>query len=404
MLSHDAEETPGPEPYPFGPAERLDLHPRYEMLRERHPVLKVRMPYGGTAWLVTRHREARIVLADPRFSKATAPDRKPPRSATVTPLSEGTSILGMDPPEHTRLRRIVTKAFTARRITDLRPRTRAIADGLLDRMIAAGQTGDLADAYVWPLPIRVICELLGVPPSDQALFRTWTEQLLTLDDATVIERARANLQDYLAEQIARRRSDTTDDLLGTLVAARDERDQLSEQELITFGVALLVAGHETTSNQLGNCLFTLLSERPLWLSLVEDRGLVASAVEELLRFLPLVTSAGGARYAREDIELGEVIIPAGDAVIVQADAANRDASVFSRADEIDFRRAHNPHLSFGYGPHHCLGAQLARMEMQVATSVILERLPQLRLAVPADEIRWRSNHIFRGVGSLPVRW
>ena len=363
------------------------------------------MPYGGDAWLATRYEDVRTVLADPRFSRAAAVGTAAPR---ITPVDQqGGSLLGMDPPEHTRLRRLVAKAFTSRRVSDLRPRVQALVDDLLDQMIAAGPPADLTAALAWPLPITVICEMLGVPVDDRDTFRTWTDQLVALsaDDPQVILSARESLDSYLAGLMAQRRAQPTDDLFGALVAARDQGDKLSEEELVAFGVTLLVAGHETTANQIGNFVYLLLSQRERWDRLVAEPELVPSAVEELLRFTPLEATVGFfARIATEDIELGGRTVRAGEAVIVQLASANRDATVFARPDEIDFTRTENPHMAFGHGVHHCVGAPLARLELQVALGTLVRRLPGLRLAVPADEVVFRTNRVMRAVDELPVRW
>ncbi|HEX4701588.1 MAG TPA: cytochrome P450, partial [Pseudonocardiaceae bacterium] len=345
--------------YPFGPPARLDINPTYAELREQ-PLARVEMPYGGAAWLATRYEDVKMVLADPRFSRAETMGKDVPRN--VPPIQEDPSILSMDPPEHSRLRKLVAKAFTARHTERLRPRIQTIIDELLDRMVATGPPADLAESLAWPLPIQVICELLGVPTADRDKFRAWTDQVLSMAGAELplIEEARAALNGYLADLIARRRVEPTNDLLGELVAARDGGDRLSEQELIVFGVTLLVAGHETTANQTGNFVYTLLTRPALWLQLVGDPDLVPSAVEELSRFTPLGASAGFPRIATEDLELGGQLVRAGEAVVVQMASANRDSTVFDRPDEINLASADNPHVAFGHGVHHCLGAPLAR--------------------------------------------
>ena len=390
--------------YPFGPTERLDLDPEYARLRAERPLVRVRMPYGGEAWLAIRHEAVRIVLADPRFSRAATIGKDVPRTQPL--IQHDASILGMDPPEHSRLRKLVAKAFTARHVDNLRPRVQEIIDDLIDTMIAAGPPADFAESLAWPLPITVICELLGVPTADRDRFRRWTDLMLALDrtDPALIEDARTNLNAYLAELIAQRRTEPTDDLLGQLVVARDEGDRLSELELIMFGVTLLIAGHETTANQTGNFVYTLLSDRRLWQTLVDDPGLVPAAVEELMRFIPLGASAAFARIAKEDVDVDGQVVRAGEAVLVQLNSANRDESVFAHPDEIDFGRAENPHIAFGHGVHHCLGAPLARLELRMAVGTLVRRLPGLRLAVPAEEVPWRSDRLVRGVQALPVAW
>ncbi len=390
--------------YPFSPARRLELDPAYERLRADQAPIRVRMPYGGEAWLAIRHEDVRAVLADPRFSRAATVGKDVPRTQPL--IQHDPSILGMDPPEHSRLRKLVAKAFTARHVEALRPRVQQIIDELIDAMIATGAPVDLAESLSWPLPIAVICELLGVPFADRDRFRAWTDLMLAVNGAEAerIQDARTNLHGYLADLIAQRRVQPTDDLLGQLVQARDEGDRLSEQELIVFGVTLLVAGHETTANQTGNFVYTLLRDRRLWESLVADPELVPAAVEELMRFIPLGASAAFARIATEDVQLGRQLVKAGEAVLVQIGSANRDESVFDRPDEIDFHRPDNPHVAFGHGVHHCLGAPLARLELRMAVGTLVRRLPALRLAVTAEDVPWRENRLVRGVLALPVAW
>src|SRR6266568_3348901 len=389
--------------YPFGPPEGLDVNPGDARLLDE-PLARVEMPYGGAAWLVTRYEDVKLVLADPRFSRAETVGRDVPR--VMPAISPDPTILGMDPPEHSRLRKLVAKAFTARHVEMLRPRVEQIIDELLDDMVAGGAPADLSSALTWPLPITVICELLGVPVEDRHRFRTWTDVILSLagDDLERIEDARVGLNDYLAELIAKRRAEPTEDLLGQLVLARDEDDRLSEEELVAFGVTLLVAGHETTANQTGNFVYLLLNQPELWQQLVADPDLVPAAVEELTRFVPLGASAAFSRIATEDLEIGGQLVRKGESVVVQIASANRDDAIFDRPDEINLTREQNPHVGFGHGVHHCLGAPLARLELQLAVGTLVRRLPGLRLAVPADDVAWRVDRLVRGVRALPVAW
>lgn len=400
-MTATGQDTPA---YPFGPAQGLDLNPNYARLRKEEPLTRVRLPYGGEAWLATRYEDIRTVLADQRFSRAETQGKDVPR--TMPLIQYDPSILGMDPPEHTRLRSLVTKAFTVRTVETLRPRVQEIIDELLDSMIEAGSPADLTQSLAWPLPIAVICELLGVPVEDRDRFRTWTDLILAIGDTDVaaVSEARDNMNDYLRELIAKRRVEPTDDLLGQLVRARDEEDRLSETELVTFGVTLLVAGHETTANQTGNFVFVLLRDRKLWQSLVDDPDLVPAAIEELTRFVPLGAAAGFARIAKEDVELGGRLVRKGEAVMVATGSANHDEAVFDHPDEVDFHRENNPHIGFGHGVHHCLGAPLARLELRMAVGTLVRRLPGLRLAVPADEVAWRADRLVRGAQALPVAW
>lgn len=392
------------EPYPFGPAQGLELHPRYAELRRYRPVTRVRMPYGGEAWLVTRYEDIKAVLSDARLSRAASVGKDVPRGTPGVPRDS--TIVFMDPPEHTRLRQVIGGNFTPRRIERLQPRAQAIVDGLVEEMIEAGPPADLAAAVAWPLPFMVICEMLGVPMDDWDRIRTTTEEFMTLSfpDPKRIERARADLDAYLSDLVARRRAKPADDLLGALVAARDEDDRLSEAELIRIGVSLLVAGHDTTANHIASFVYTLLSRPRYWHQLVADRDLLGPAIEELLRATPLTALANLPRIATADLEIGGQQIRAGEAVVLQLASANQDAAVFDHPEEIDFTRVKNPHLGFSFGIHHCAGMHLARMELRVALGTLLSRLPRLTLAVPADEVRWRTNRLVRGLEALPVTW
>jgi len=392
--------------YPFGAATKLELNPRYAEVRRGEGLLRVRMPFGGEAWLATRHEDIKFVLADPRFSRAATVGKDVPRTLPVG--SPGSTLLDMDPPEHSRLRRIATKAFTTRRVEQLRPGIQANVDELLDRMVESGQPADLAASLAWPLPITVICNLLGVPYTDRGSFRTWTDTALGLaaDQYDEILSARQHLSEYIAGLIAQRRVQPTDDLLGALVVARDNEDRLSEAEMVQLGMTLLIAGHETTASQIGNFVYTLLSQPGYWAQLVADPQIVPAAVEELLRWVPLGASggAGGVRIATEDVELGGQTVRAGEAVAVVVASGNRDDKVFDHPDEIDFFREHNTHVAFGHGAHHCLGAPLARMELQLVIATLVRRIPTLRLAVAAEEVPWRAQRVTRGVLALPVSW
>ncbi|MFI5771185.1 cytochrome P450 [Streptomyces sp. NPDC051658] len=397
------EAGDGVRAYPFGPApDRLDVDPRLVEICGEQPVLRVTLPFGGDAWLVTRHADVKTVLADARFSRAAAVGDDVPRTVAVG--LPRTSMLSMDPPEHSRLRRRVANAFTVRRVETLRPRIQEIVHGLLDTMVAGGPPADLTQALTWPLPITVICELLGVPTADRDRFTVWVDGLLMLSDPDRAAQARGHLGDYLTGLIALRRADPTDDLLGELVAVRDEEDRLREEDLVSLGVSLLSAGQEATANQIGNFVYTLLTHPGLWRELAADPALIPDAVEELSRFIPISATAGFTRIATEDLELSGQLIRTGDAVVAELGLANRDPEVFDHPDEIDFHRGTVPHVTFGHGVHHCLGAQLARTELRVVLETLIDRLPGLRLAVPADRLSWRTERLIRGVAALPVSW
>lgn len=390
--------------YPFSTPERLVLDPMLSWLREHEPVSRIRLPYGGDSWLVTRYRDALSVLSDHRFSRAEAAGPDMPR---MTPEPGGAaSIVMTDPPEHTRLRRLVAKAFTARRVERMRAHVAALIDSLLTAMSARGAPCDLVEHLAMPLPVTVICDLLGVPYEDKVRFRGWVEALMSTTAYTPAQVSEAidEFSGYLTEQVALRRVRPTDDLIGALVRARDEGRKLSEVELVTFVGTLLAGGQESTSNQLTNFMYTLLTEPHLFQQLWQRPDLVPTAVEELLRYLVIGSGITFARIATEDVEINGALIRRGESTIVSLATANRDPRVFNDPERIDLSRTPNQHLVFGPGVHHCLGASLARMELQEALKALIHGFPTLHLAVPAEEVRWRTGLTVRGPVTLPVAW
>jgi cytochrome P450 len=368
----------------------------------------------------------RAVAVDPRFSKhaVTAPDA--PR---LLPIARGSqSMVTMDAPEHTRLRRLVSRDFTPRRIELLRPRVEEICDTLVQAMCAdavsedavsedavseyavpeyAG-SGEAVAALALPLPITVICELLGVPVQEQERFRETGDRFMSVArpgaDPQEGPRAAGELFGYLAGLVARKRTAPGDDLLTALLRARDEQDALSEEELLAFGVTLLVAGYHTTASSIAHALFHLLHQPERYAKLVADPGLVRGAVEELLRYSQVGGGFGSMRIALEDAEVCGVRIAKGDPVVPAFAVANRDPALFERPDELDLSRPSSAHLAFGAGIHFCLGAQLARMELEVLLGTLVRRLPDLRLTRPADSLEWVTRVAFPRPAELPVRW
>jgi cytochrome P450 len=387
------------------PAFQADPHPIYADWRRTGPVRRTRLPSGLTAWLVTRYEDGRRALADPRLSKQSA--YSVGSSSAATQASRPGEILSrhmlaVDPPDHTRLRRLVSAAFTARRIESLRPRIEEITRDLLDA-VEGRERADLIDAFAFPLPIQVICELLGVPPADRDAFREWSNVIVAgSQSGDRLEPAIREMVGYIMALITERRTAPGDDLLSGLIQVHDEEDRLTEAELSSMVFLLLIAGHETTVNLIGNGAYLLLRDRGQWERLRAEPALLPTAIEEFLRFEgPVETSTY--RVATEDLEIGGVRIAAGDPVMVVLLAANRDPDRFPDADELRLDRRQNPHLAFGHGIHYCLGAPLARLEAQVAFTALLTRHPDLRLAVPAEDLRWRPGLLLRGLEELPVR-
>jgi hypothetical protein len=392
---------------PFLPEVHEDPYPLYHRLRADDPVHRSALGF----WVLTRHADVLAVLRDPRMS------RDPRRSERVELLRASAevdellaseeaapSMLFVDPPDHTRLRTLVNKAFTPAAVERLRPRVEAIVAGLLDRVAGAGAM-DVVEDLAYPLPVTVICELFGVPTADRDQFRAWSRGLVHLLDPLVasdaLERAlqaRLALRGYLRGLIAERRAHPAGDLLTALIAAEDQGHQLNEDELVSMCVLLLVAGHETTVNLIANGLLALLRNPGERARLQADAALAGSAVEELLRYDSPVQFTS--RHALADLDIGGRRVGAGETVVAVLGAANRDPARFPDPDRLDLARAPNRHVAFGGGIHFCLGAPLARMEARVAIPAMLARLPGLELG-RQPPVR-RATVTLRGLASLPV--
>jgi cytochrome P450 len=355
-------------------------------------------------WVVTRYDDVRAVLTDPRMAKDV---HRWPGGGRSRP-SEATGVyahmLHADPPDHTRLRRSVQKAFMPRRAA-LRPRAEEIAAGLLDKMAAKrGEVIDLLDAYARPLPIAVLCELLGIPVADRA----WIELSVSVyDQRAEHDRVERELAAYLTELIAAKRAEPGDDLVSALVVAPGnagsdgDGDGLTANELISTLFLLVMAGFDTTVNLIASGTLALLAHPGEVARLRQDPALLPAAVEELLRFTSPVNHAND-RFTTEDVEVGGVVIPAGEWVFPALSSADRDPVQFADPDRLDLGRDASGHVAFGHGVHHCLGAPLARMEGEVALGALFARFPAISLAVPASELRWRPVSLMNGLESLPV--
>jgi cytochrome P450 len=377
----------------------------FARLRESWPVAPVRMPGYGRVWMVTRYADVRAVLTDPRLARDV---HRWPGGGRTRP-SERTGIndhmLHSDPPDHTRLRRLVQKPFAARRAA-LRPRAEEIAAGLLDELAARdGDVIDLLDRYARPLPIAVICELLGVPVADREWIR---DTVYAYDEPAEHERVERELAAYFTELTAAKRAEPGDDLVSALVLSRDvpgaggAGDTLTGGELLGTVFLLVMAGFDTTVNLIASGILALLTHPGELARLRADPSLLPAAVEELLRFTSPVNHAND-RFTTEDVSIGGVNIPAGEWVMPAISSADWDPAQFPGADRLDLSRDTSGHVAFGHGVHHCLGAPLARMEAEVALGALLARRPGLALAVPAAELRWRPVSLMNGLESLPVR-
>lgn len=385
----------------YGDAFRVDPHPVYAELRALGPVHRVRPPGsdpGYSTWLVVGHEEARAALADPRLAK----DGR--RIGVLFHDDEliGRHLLGSDPPEHTRLRGLVSRAFTMRRVERLRPRIQEITDDLLDAMLPHGRA-DLVPSLAYPLPITVICELLGVPEMDRSEFRKLSTEVVAPTSPESSYDAVLRLGEYLTELIEDKRcAGPGDDLLGDLIrTTAEDGDRLSPSELRGMAFLLLIAGHETTVNLITNAVHALLTHPDQLAALRADMSLVDAAVEETLRYEGPVENATF-RYAAEPLEIAGRDIDRGDPVMICLSAADRDDSRYPAPDDFDIHRDTRGHLAFGHGLHYCLGAPLARLEARTALRTLLDRAPALALDGPPGE--WLPGMLIRGVRSLPVRW
>ncbi|MET8870471.1 cytochrome P450 [Nocardia sp. NPDC004604] len=384
----------------------------YAELRAEGPVHAIELSSGVRAWLVVDLDAAREALRDPSIRKD--PHTEASRRARGLPTGDtgvgavnarlSYHLLNTDPPEHARLRRLVTPAFAPARIEALAPRVLAIADELLDRMAADGGRVDLLSEYAFPLPITVICELLGVPVADRAEFREWSRIIVEPSTATEEEmrQATAAIADYFERLIARRRAEGLgEDLVSDLIAAKADGDRLTDDELTSMVFLILVAGHETTVNLIGNTVLTLLSDPARYRALHGNPEDVPALIEEMLRYDGPVNVAT-LRYTTAPITLGDIEIPADELVLVALGSANHDERRFNAAADFDPRRPASGHLAFGHGIHYCLGAGLARLEARIAITRLVERCPDLRLAADGGELRWRESILIRGLHDLPV--
>lgn len=390
---------------------KRDPYPFYAQLREQAPVFHTRVG-KREAWLITRYDDVATALKDPRLVK----NRHTVGARGIVPLPRLPGIitalernmLDVDGVDHARLRALVHHAFTPRRVEALRGRIQHIADALLDQLAATSGPVDLIGGLTLPLPLTIICELLGIPLADRGRFHTWVQQALavTSSQAGIRDKARGlsgvlHLFHYVRRQIRRKRADPQDDLLSALVQAEEAGDRLSEDELVAMVFILLIAGHETTVNLIGNGALELLRHPEQLEHLRREPELANSAVEELARYASPVETATE-RYATEDLVITGTRIPRGALVFAVLASANRDETQFTRPDDLDLSRTPNRHLAFGLGAHYCVGAPLARLEAQIALSSLVTRFPEMRLATSPGALQWRSLLLLRGLEALPV--
>ena len=402
MALNEQPELPS---FPFVP-DSVDNDPRLAELRAEDPVCQVRLPGGGVAWLATRYDDVRTVLSDHRFSREQA--IKPEVPALVPGFDPPDTLLNMDPPRHTRIRALMTKAFAARRVERIRPLVVKTVNELLDELETAGPPGDLVEHYVARISMRVICELMGARPVRNVeraeILRPMLDALLNTSlTAAEVEKYLADTRTFIAELIDDKRANPADDVLTDMITAHD-RGELTENELNTITIQVISAGYHPVASQLPLSVLVLLRRPDQWAQLREHPALLPNAIEETLRYTSAVACAG-MRVTVADVELGGVSIPAGEAVLPALGSANKDAAVFADADSLTFTETAKPaHLALGYGTHFCIGAALAKMELETAVGALVDRFPRLRLAIPESDLEWASNLAVRTIRKLPVTW
>lgn len=403
-VNHSHDTPIDQYPMPLGPL--AEPPPRYRELRERCPVIRVEMPSGDHAWMVTGFDEIVAAMTDPRLSRAALREPGAPRTIKGPDFGDNPyNLLNQEGADHARLRRLIAPAFTPHKARMWRARVEKIADELVDHLEAGRRPANLHQDFTALLPMRVICEMVGAPIEDWPKLQEWTDRLVSITAYTSEERltAREESAAYVAALVAQRRAEPGEDVLSALAMARDAHDRLSEQEMVWLGINLLVAGHDTTVSALSRGIYMLLRNSDQWRLLCERPELVEHATEELLRYAP-PSEIGFMRVATEDLEVGGVEISKREGVIPVMHAAGRDSRRVRDPDTLDITRTDATHIAFGQGPHYCPGAGVARMEMQVGLAALSRRLPSLRLAIPPEEVEWISGLLTIRPASLPVIW
>jgi cytochrome P450 len=394
---------------PFDRANALEVPPLYEQLRQAGPLVRVTTPAGDPAWLVTTFEAVREVFRDSRFGRSHPAPEQASRISDAALQNGPSGDYDTEASDHKRMRSLLVPAFSAPRMRRLGDRIRELADGCLDDLRAAhdanaGEPVDLHQLVSLPLPVLVICELLGVPYADRARFRELSERVATFAGGADAQAALAEFTAYMAELAEVKRADPQPDVISDLVAAQAEYPTFTDDKLAMLAAGLLFAGHETTATRISLGTLFLLSDLSRRDRFVADpAGQVESTVEEILR-MSATSATGLLRYAHEDVEISGVRIARGDAVLVSVDSANRDASAFPAPDRFDPTRKPNTHVAFGHGAHVCIGASLARIELRTVFPLLFGRFPGLRLAVEVDDIEVRSNRVAGGVDRVPVQW
>ncbi|MFH8726851.1 cytochrome P450 [Streptomyces termitum] len=397
--------SPAVRDWPVDDLPGLDFDPLLAEALATEPVTRIRLPFGDgrEAWLVTRYADVRAVTSDPRFSRTALLDRRV-TGMTGHMVASKAALNYADPPYHTQLRKSVTRTFTGRGTQRLRPLAQAACDRLLDGMEAAGRPADLMRHLHGPLPMAVVCDLLGIPEEDRASLASWPDLILSSGPGPEGSRAaKAQIHGYVTALLDRRRAEPREDLAGELAQSVAE-GRISTDEAVSLAMAVLISGAHAVRNNSANMVYVLLTRPDLMARLRAEPELLPQAVDELLRWIPHRNGVGLPRIATEDVEVGGTLIRAGEAVYASYLAANRDPEVFADPEVLDFDRTGTGHVSFGHGPHHCVGALLTRMESEVMLASLLARYPELRLAGRPEDVPFQSKGLIRGPGELYVTW
>jgi cytochrome P450 len=401
------QDMAAPTSLPTLPFERPSLFepaPLLLQLQDERPVIRVRTPTGDVGWLVTGYERVRNLLGDERLGRAHPDPANAPRYSHSSFGGGPTGNYATEPADHARLRKLLTRSFMVKRMNALRPAIQALVDDLLDQLASRTPPADLHEALSMPLPVLVICELLGVPYADRADFRRWSDDATSMWDPQRAASGMQGLDSYMRAHVAWRREERGEDVISDLITSAEvEDDPISDEEIVYLGGGLLFAGHETTMARLDIGALLLMTHPDQRRHVERDPAAVDAAVEEILRY-GLPDAGVLARYARAQVELDGFTIQPGDLVLLGMGAANRDDTAFADPDRFDVERAQNHHVTFGHGMHFCLGAGLARIELRTGLSTLFRRFPTLELAVPIGELRLRDDIVTGGLAALPVTW
>jgi cytochrome P450 len=393
--------------YPMFRDHALDVNERYKEIQKKG-LIKVRLPYGAPTWLATRYQDARMIFGDHRFSRTMSITRDEAGLMPSSVRRDPSLLLNQDPPNHTRMRRLVANPFTPGHVSELQSWVQEIVDELANDLAAAGSPADFVTVFSQNLSFRVLVGILGIPQDKGSDFRNWVDIASALDtDPQTRADATARTHAFIKERVAEKRVRLSEDLMSALVQAHDEGQHLDEAELVSLVLQFWIGGFKTVFWQLGMILYTLMTQRRHWEALLDNPKLVLTALEELWRWIPSFKyGAIFARWAKEDVEFSDgTVVRAGESVLPELAVANRDESVFPHGWEVDFHRVEpQPHLAFTHGAHKCIGQHLARLQVRLTLETLLRRFPTLALAVPAEDIKWSPSTMLRSVEALPLKW